>query len=35
MLDQLISLYREVQPASPRSDEILPVHGRASSRDRS
>ncbi len=35
MLDQLISLYREVQPATPRSDEILPVHGRASSRDRS
>ena len=35
MLDQLISLYRLIQPATPRTDEILPVPGRASSsRDR-
>ncbi|MFM7168079.1 MAG: glycosyltransferase family 4 protein [Planctomycetaceae bacterium] len=35
MLDQLISLYRLMQPTTPRTDEILPVPGRASSsRDR-
>ena len=35
MLDQLISLYRLMQPTTPRTDKILPVPGRASSsRDR-
>jgi len=35
MLDQLITLYRLMQPTAPRTDEILPVPGRASSsRDR-